>query len=113
MIILQLSSDELSNLIKKAVRAEISEHQSLPDKSPSDDILTVDQTAQFFNLSKSTVYRLISMRELPVMKRGKRCYFLKEDLIDYLKAGRNQSRSEIESESNTYLIKRPEKGGDQ
>jgi len=41
------------------------------------------------------VYGLIAKKEIPVMKRSKRCYFLKSELLSYLKAGKKKSPAEI------------------
>ena len=54
------------------------------------------------------IYGLISKGELPVMKRSKRCYFSKIELINYLKQGRKKTVAETASEADTYLKK---KGG--
>jgi hypothetical protein len=36
------------------------------------------------------------------MKRSKRCYFLKDDLIKYLKDGRKKTSSELSEEAERY-----------
>jgi len=43
------------------------------------------------------------------MKRSKRLYFSKNDLIEYLKKGRRKSNDEIEEEASNYLKKRGSK----
>lgn len=72
----------------------------------ADTILTVEAAAEFLDLSVATIYTLISQRELPVMKRSKRCYFSKLELIAYLKQGRRRTNQEIEAEADAYLMKR-------
>ena len=74
----------------------------------TDKLLTVQDTAKFLSLSVPTVYGLIHKGELPVMKRSKRCYFSKVELINYLKAGKRKTVTELGSEANAY-VKR--KGG--
>ena len=71
-------------------------------------LLTVKDTAKFLSLSVPTIYGLIHKGELPVMKRSKRCYFSKIELINYLKQGRKKTVAETASEVDTYLKK---KGG--
>ena len=68
----------------------------------TDELLTVQDTAKFLRLSVPTVYTLISKGELPVMKRSKRCYFSKVELINYLKQGRKKTLAEIASEAEEY-----------
>ena len=62
---------------------------------PKDALLTVDEAATFLSLSKATIYTLISKGELPVMKRGKRCYFSKVELYAYIKEGRHNTNTEM------------------
>lgn len=72
----------------------------------SDKFFTVSEAADFLNLSVATIYKMSSSGELPVMKRSKRCYFSKLELIAYLKKGRQKTNLEIEAEANEYLLKR-------
>jgi len=37
------------------------------------------------------------------MKQGKRLYFSSTELMEYIKEGRNKSRTEIEAEADAYL----------
>jgi excisionase family DNA binding protein len=102
MIIVQLDSEQLSNLIQSSVRKALKE--SLPQTVEQlEQLLTVEQTAEFLNLSVPTIYSKVSKRELPVMKRGKRLYFSRTELLEYLKAGRKKSNAEIEAEAENYL----------
>ena len=69
----------------------------------TDELLTVQDTAKFLSLSVPTIYGLISKGKLPVMKRSKRCYFSKIELINYLKQGRKKTLAEIANEAEQYL----------
>src|SRR5438067_1951799 len=87
-------------------------HQPKERELPEvDELLTVPDTAKFLRLSVPTVYGLISKGELPVMKRSKRCYFSKVELINYLKQGRKKTLAETAAEADEYLINRKKKGG--
>ncbi|MEQ3655903.1 MAG: helix-turn-helix domain-containing protein [Dokdonia sp.] len=66
-------------------------------------LLTVQEAAQFLNLTVATIYSKVSKGELPVMKRSKRLYFSSTELMDYLKQGRKKSNAEIEAAANAYL----------
>lgn len=69
----------------------------------SEDLLTVAQAAVYLDLSKTYVYRLISKNELPHMKRGARVYFLKAELLAYLKQGRNKTNAEIFADAARFF----------
>src|SRR5688572_5903259 len=66
--------------------------------------LTLPEAATFLSISKQTLYRRTMLKEIPCLKRPgeKRIYFLKEDLLEYLKAGRMKTKSEIEADR--YLV---------
>ncbi len=71
--------------------------QSAP-LEPADQLMTVDQAAKFLSLAKPTIYAMLSRGELPNLKRGKRVYFQKTDLLNYLKAGRRKSFHQLKDE---------------
>ena len=70
----------------------------------ADELLTVQDTAKFLRLSVPTIYNLIHKGELPMMKRAKRCYFTREDLLNYLKEGKRKSNTEIQNDARKDLI---------
>ncbi len=68
-----------------------------------DKLLTVQEAADFLNLTVPTIYSKVSRGELPYMKRSKRLYFSRQELTAYLKAGRVKTTAEIQAEAGTYL----------
>ena len=62
------------------------------------------EAAEFLSLTAATMYDKISRGELPVMKRGKRLYISRAELLEYLKDGREKSNAEIERNANVYLL---------
>lgn len=85
-------------------------HAKAPEvQNEKEELLTVQETAAFLKLSVPTIYLKVSQRELSSMKRSKRLYFSKKDLIEYLKAGKRKSSHEISEEADNYLGKM--KGG--
>lgn len=77
-------------------------HQPLKvDADP--DLMTVKEAAEFLNLTVPTIYSKVSRGELPFMKRSKRLYFSKNELLNYLKAGRVQTNKEIQEQAGTFL----------
>lgn len=75
-------------------------------KKECDELLTVQGAAQFLSLSPTTIYTLISKGSIPVMKRSKRCYFSKFELLEYLKSGRKKTNTEKTAEVNEFLNKK-------
>lgn len=79
------------------------EKQEQPTNEQPEQLLTVQEAAQFLNLTVPTIYSKVSKGDLPVMKRSKRLYFSSTELMEYLKEGRKKSNAEIEQEAEAYL----------
>ncbi|WP_209399823.1 helix-turn-helix domain-containing protein [Pseudozobellia sp. WGM2] len=92
-------SERVTANILKAVRNNTSTYEQ------PEQLLTIQEAAQFLNLTVPTIYSKVSKGELPVMKRSKRLYFSSIELIEYLKEGRKKSNSEIEQEAEAHLSK--------
>ena len=93
-----LLTKEVSEL--KALLLKNSDQQP---SQPQDELLTIQQASELLNLSVATLYSKVSKNELPVMKRSKRLYFSRTELIEYLKAGKRKSSAEIEADADVYL----------
>jgi excisionase family DNA binding protein len=97
--------NELETLIENSVRKALENKIDLPLAS-NDDLLTIEQAADFLSLTKPTIYNMVSRGELPSMKRSKRLYFSREDLISYVKQGRRKTNDEFAADVDDYIIKR-------
>jgi len=107
MIIVQLDSEQLSNLIQSSVRKVLKETppQTVEPTDQPEQLLTIDEVATLLHLTKPTVYSKVSKNELPgVCKQGKRLYFDRQTIIDWIKQGRKKSNAEIEAEAKAYLL---------
>ena len=88
--------------IKRLPNEKVNEPQA-------EELLTVQGAAKFLSLSVPTIYGLIHKGEIPEMKRSKRCYFSKTELINYLKQGRKKTVLEIAIETDEFLAKNRKK----
>jgi excisionase family DNA binding protein len=77
--------------------------QKVESKIQLEQLLTIQEAAEFLSLTIPTMYSKVSKGELPVMKRSKRLYFSRTELLEYLKVGRKKSTPEIEKEAQTYF----------
>lgn len=91
---------QLTNDVREIKRLLL--EKSNEPQPEADELLTVQDAAKFLSLSVPTIYGLISKGELPVMKRSKRCYFSKVELLNYLKQGRKKTLAETASEAEQY-----------
>lgn len=72
----------------------------------ADELLSISEAAKFLNLSVPTLYGKVSRKEIPVNKQGKRLYFYRSELADWIKAGRKKTIVEIRQEAEQYIIAR-------
>lgn len=87
--------------------------QNKPSQYPkpeTDQLLTIQQAADFLHLSVPTIYGLVSKSEIPCMKRGKRLYFSKDEISNWIKAGRKKTIAELDSEADAYLLNQKKRG---
>ncbi|MFZ1730412.1 MAG: helix-turn-helix domain-containing protein [Bacteroidota bacterium] len=63
-------------------------------------ILTFKEACRYLDFSSSYLYKLTSLAQIPHYKpRGKRVYFERRDLDDWLRQNRVRSENELESEA--------------
>ena len=101
-----IDHEKLINGISERVTANILEavRKEQPGTTP-ERLLTIDEIAELLHLTKPTIYSKVSKKELPgVCKKGKRLYFDRQIIIDWIKQGRKKSNNEIEPDIKTYLL---------
>jgi len=92
----------LTNEVSELKRLLIEKQEQPPTEQP-EQLLTVQEAAEFLSLTVPTLYSKCSKNELPYMKRSKRLYFSRTELLEYIKAGHKKSNAEIEQEAEAYL----------
>ena len=67
--------------------------------------LTLKEAAEFLDFSRSYLYRLTSQGRVPHYKpEGKRVYFDRAELVDWLKRNRIRTQEEIEETAASYIV---------
>ena len=62
------------------------------------ELMTIAQAAEFLNLSVQTLYGKVCHKEIPVSKKGKRLYFYKSELEDWIRSGKKKTLAELKQE---------------
>jgi excisionase family DNA binding protein len=93
----------LTKEVSELKRLLIEKQEQRTTEQP-EQLLTIQEAAALLHLTVPTIYSKHSKGELPdVCKRGKRLYFSKQSLIEWVKEGRKKSNAEIEQEAEAYL----------
>jgi excisionase family DNA binding protein len=108
-VFISLPIEDLQTVIIDCVNSCLRNNKQVqPPTTQPEQLLNIQEAAEFLSLTVPTMYSKVSKGELPVMKRSKRLYFSRTELLDYIKTGRKKSNAEIEQEAKNYLKK---KGG--
>ena len=93
-----------TNILEKLERIEkLLETQQAMQKQ----VLNFNDTCIYLELSQSHLYKLTSSGSIPHYKpNGKKLYFNRQELDNWLLRNRNNSIDEIEQEAANYLIKK-------
>jgi len=75
-----------------------------PTISDEEEILLAEDVAQLLKVTIGTIRTKTSNKEIPSMKRLGKNYYLKSEIIEYLKQGKKLSFQEIEEQANQYLL---------
>ena len=92
-------SNKLDN-IERLLLANEKKQLSVQFEAP----LTIQEASEILHLSVPTIYSKVSRGELPVMKRSKRLYFSRSELLKYIKHGRRKTIDEIEEQDLSDLM---------
>jgi excisionase family DNA binding protein len=68
------------------------------DKVIDNDLLSINEASILLKLSVATIYSKVCRNEIPVNKQGKRLYFYRTELLNWIKSGRIKTISEIQHE---------------
>lgn len=99
--VITVSPHELKKLIREAV--EESNKDSKKENNKLKKPLNVDQAAEFLGWAKPTLYAYTSERKIPYSKRGGKLYFDEDELIEWLRQGKQKTQAEIQTEAQNYV----------
>ena len=107
VVFTNLSISEIRQLFRQELETyfEANKQPEQPTTDQPEQLLTIDEVAALLHLTKPTIYSKVSKNELPgVCKQGKRLYFDRQTIIDWIKQGRKKSNAEIEQEAKAYFL---------
>ncbi|WP_158600231.1 helix-turn-helix domain-containing protein [Fibrisoma montanum] len=110
-----ITENPFAILVRRMNRIESQNEQILcylqgkeSSSASSDEILTIDQAADFLHLTTQTIYGLVSDRKIPFSKpTGSRLYFSRLELIEWLKSHRTAT---VDEQAQQYNQSRSSRG---
>jgi len=104
-LIISMSRQELTDVIHSAVREAITEYRLKESEKaePVEDIMNSREAASFLDIKLNTLYIKTHKGELPYMKKGKKVYFSRQQLVEWMGQGRRYSRQESLQQADARL----------
>ncbi len=90
--IVVITKTELVEIIQETLRG-VKQDEKTPDQQ--NEFLDISEASNFLKMAKQTLYGLTSNRQIPYIKKGKKVYFNKGEVIAWLNEGKMKTKSEI------------------
>ena len=71
----------------------------------NNDFINVKDVAELLKISVYQVYHLTATRQIPHYKPGKKIFFLKSELIEWIKQSRVATMNELDTKAKNYARK--------
>ena len=89
----------------KTILLKLTAIESLLEESHQTKPLTLKEAAKFLNLSQSHIYKRTSERKIQHFKtNGKKIYFDKSELVQWLKRNPARTQEETEEKAASYIV---------
>jgi len=77
LIIERINLEDFKEIIHEAIKSVA--------QSPQDEFINVQQASDYMKIPVTTIYEYTSLKKIPFHKKGKKLFFVKQELSDWLK----------------------------
>lgn len=77
------------------------------ETTQGNQLMNIQEVSQYLSLSTSTIYSKCHSNDIPRIKKGKRLYFMKNDIDKWLSESKQKTNDEIQKMALEYIIKNP------
>ncbi len=106
LVFTQLSIPEVRQLLRDELESFFAEKQSGAKRIETDEISGIELAIELTGLAKPTIYGLVSERKIPHSKQGKRLYFSRQELLEWIRDGKRKTQAESKIEAENFNTKR-------
>lgn len=86
VVFTQLSIQEIRELFRQELTSYFKvRKEGGVEVLEKDEILSIKEASKLLNLSVPTLYGYVQRNAIPVSKKGKKLFFIKQDLINWIK----------------------------
>jgi excisionase family DNA binding protein len=79
------------------------------DNAPTrkdNELMNVQQVADYLTLAVQTIYGLVHNMEIPYFKRGKRLYFRRTEIDDWISQAKRKTKAELQQEAIDFVARK-------
>lgn len=103
-VLTQLSIPEIRQLFRQELEAFHNDQRLKEIRQPEiEKPIDIREASEFTGLAVTTLYGKSQRGEIPSCKQGKRVYFWKRSLADWIKEGQKQTLAESDQRAESYL----------
>lgn len=92
-------------ILAKEIARHLQEKSNSQQSNTEDVFLTIEEVAKLISLSKYTIYGLVHKNRIPYHKKSRRLRFLKSEILDWLKSGKQDDKATLQNKVDEYLLK--------
>ena len=89
--------------IEKAIQ-NLNHISDIPDVN---QIMNISEVAKYIKVAKTSIYGMTHRNTIPHYKNGKKLYFKKSDIDEWIFSKRIKTRNDIQEEAMEYIRKNP------
>ncbi|KLT63809.1 helix-turn-helix domain-containing protein [Pedobacter sp. BMA] len=93
----------VTEILKTVERLEVMIANLQKVETDETELLNVHEAAAFLKISVPAIYTKVSRREIPVSKPGRRLYFSKSKLIEWISASKLKTQNEMLKEAQLKM----------
>ncbi|MFD2287077.1 helix-turn-helix domain-containing protein [Pedobacter petrophilus] len=93
----------VTEILNKVERLEVMIKNLQQIGTVESELLNVQEAAAFLKMSVPAIYTKVSRREIPVSKPGRRLYFSKLKLMEWISASKLKTQNELLNDAQTKM----------
>lgn len=97
--------EQLNTIERKIEAVELSLNFKTENQTYS-EVMSLNQLCEYCGFTKSYVYKQTSTREIPHYKKGKRLYFKRTEIDEWLFKEKIKTMDDIQREATLYSIRK-------
>ncbi len=102
VVLTQLSISELGQLFHDTLDRYFTETQISVARPEPDEIGGIDLAVKITGKAKPTIYNACADRTIPHWKKGKKLYFSRNELLEWLRAGKRKTQAEVALDAENF-----------